>query len=152
MAKKKINLIGYCGMYCGDCPAYTQKMADLARDLRAEFRLYRIGRMADQMAKEPFFKEFKHYNSCYRLLGTIMKLRCTKLCKGGGGPPDCKIRICAREKGFDGCWQCDDFTSCSNLEILKDNYGSANLRNLRKLKLVGPDAFVKGKRYRFAPK
>jgi len=47
MAKKKINLIGYCGMYCGDCPAYTQKMADLARDLRAEFRLYRIGRMAD---------------------------------------------------------------------------------------------------------
>jgi hypothetical protein len=152
MTEKKTDLIAYCGLYCGDCPAYTQTLANLARDMRAELRHYRFGQMADQMSKEPFFEEFKHYDKCYRLLGTMMKLRCTKLCKGNGGPPNCKIRNCARKKGFDGCWQCDDFVSCKNLEILKDNYGSANLRNLRKLRKQGPAAFVKGKRYWHAPK
>ncbi len=152
MAHKKTELIGYCGMYCGDCPAYTQRMANLAADLRAEFRHYRFGEQAELMAKEPFFKDFLHYDDCYRLLGTIMKLRCTKLCKGGGGPPKCKIRNCARKKGFDGCWQCGEFTACKNLDILKDSYGSANIKNLKKLKKEGPQAFVKGKRYRFAPK
>lgn len=152
MIKKKTDLIAYCGLYCVDCPAYTQTLANLAKNMRAELRHYRFGQMADLMSKEPFFKEFKYYDKCYRLLGTMMKLRCTKLCKGNGGPPNCKIRKCARKKGLDGCWQCDDFTSCKNLEILKDNYGSANLRNLRKLRKQGPDAFIKGKRYWYAPK
>jgi hypothetical protein len=35
MAKKQ-DLIGYCGLYCGDCPGYTQTVANLARDLRKQ--------------------------------------------------------------------------------------------------------------------
>ena len=101
---KKTDLIGYCGMYCGDCVGQTQTVANLAKDLRVELRRYRFQESAKDFAKIPMFKEFKDYEKCYNLLGTMMKLRCKKTCRGGGGPPDCKIRKCCREKGIKGCW------------------------------------------------
>jgi hypothetical protein len=149
MAKKE-DLIGYCGLYCGDCFGYTQTVANLAGDLRKEMRNYRFDLMADMLAKIPFFKEFKDYQKCYNLLGTMMKLRCKKVCKGDGGPPNCKIRNCARRKSLDGCWQCDDFSTCDKLKILEPHHGKAHLKNLRKLKKQGVAAFIKGKRYWFA--
>ncbi len=39
---KKIDLIGYCGLYCGTCPDYTQTVANLTRDLRKELRSGKI--------------------------------------------------------------------------------------------------------------
>ena len=151
MAKKQ-DLIGYCGMYCGDCVGYTQTVPNLARDLRQELRRYRFDKMADMLAKVPFFKEFKDYDKCYNLLGTMMKMRCKKLCKGNGGPHDCKIRNCARKKKLVGCWECDDFSTCEKLKILEPHHGKACPKNLRKIKKQGPAAFIKGKRYWYAPK
>jgi len=69
-----------------------------------------------------------------------------------GGPPNCKIRNCARKKKLMGCWQCDDFQTCDKLRFLEMHHGVAHLKNLRKLKKQGPDAFFKGKRYWCAPK
>ena len=152
MADRKTKLIGYCGLYCGDCPGYTQRVANLARDLRAELNHSRFDKMAYVLARVPFFKEFKHYNNCYNLLGTMMKMRCKKLCKGNGSAHNCKVRNCARKKGFDGCWQCDVFSTCEKLKCLEGHHGSAHLKNLRKIKKVGPAAFIKGKRYWYAPK
>jgi len=149
MAKKE-DLIGYCGLYCGDCAGFTQTVANLARDLRKELRHNRFDLMADMLATIPFFKEFKDYDKCYNLLGTMMKMRCKKVCKGNGGPPNCKIRNCARKKGLDGCWQCDDFSTCEKLKMLEPHHGKAHLKNLRKLKRQGPASFIKGKRYWFA--
>ena len=151
MAKKQ-DLIGYCGLYCGDCVGYTQTVPNLARDMRQELRRYRFDKMADMLAQVSFFKEFKDYKKCYNLLGTMMKLRCKKLCKGNGGPPECKIRICARKKKLPGCWQCDDFSTCEKLKILEPHHGVAHLKNLRKIKRQGPAAFVEGKRYWYAAK
>ena len=151
MAKKQ-DLIAYCGLYCGDCPGQTQTVANLARDLRKELRRYRYDKMAELMAQVPFFKEFEHYDKCYSLLGTMVKMRCNKACRGNGGPPHCKIRDCARKKKLDGCWQCDDFTTCEKLSFLETNHGVAQLKNLRKLKRQGPAEFVKGKRHWYAPK
>jgi len=146
MAKKE-DLIGYCGLYCGDCVGFTQTVANLAADLRKELRHHRFDLMADMLATIPFFKEFKDYEKCYNLLGTMMKMRCKKVCKGNGGPPNCKIRNCARKKSLDGCWQCDDFSTCEKLEMLEPHHGKAHLKNLRKLNRYGPAAFIKGKRY-----
>ena len=151
MAKTQ-DLIGYCGLYCGDCPGYTGTVANLAADLRKELRRYRFDKMAEMLAKVPFFKEFKNYDPCYDLLGTMMKLRCKKQCKGSGGPPACKVRACARSKSLDGCWQCGDFATCDTLKFLESHHGVAHLKNLRKLKRSGPAAFVKGKRFWYAPK
>jgi hypothetical protein len=151
MAKKQ-DLTGYCGLYCGDCAGYTQTVADLSRDLRKQLRHHRFGQMADMLAKVPVFKEFKDYDKCYNLLGTMMKLRCKKTCRGNGGPPKCKVRHCCQKKEIDGCWQCNDFTACEKLKFLAAHHGVAHLRNLRKLKRHGPAAFIKGRRYWYIPR
>jgi len=72
--------------------------------------------------------------------------------EGNGGPPDCKVRSCARGRKLRGCWQCDDFPACEKLKFLEVHHGKAHLKNLRKLNTQGPAAFVKGKRYWYAPK
>jgi hypothetical protein len=141
------ELTAYCGLYCGDCYIYQGKIADLARDLRKEFRQAKFDERAEKMAANSFFAAFKYYTQCYELLGTMVKFRCKRACRGGGGPPVCKIRECCRKKGIEGCWECSDFETCKTMDFLKKFHGNAHLKNLRILKKSGLDSFVKGKRY-----
>ena len=97
MNKEDKNLIAYCGLYCGDCPIYKGKIADLARDLRKELREARFDKTAEALSKNSFFKTFNNYPQCYEVLGAMVKLRCRKICKDGGGPPFCKIRKCCQK-------------------------------------------------------
>ena len=99
------------------------------------------------LAQVPSFKAFEHYAQFGEVLEMLPKLRCKKTCRGNGGPPDCEIRKCNREKGFDGCWQCEEFKTCTKLDFLKGGHGDANIRNLRKIRRSGTKAFVEGKRY-----
>jgi hypothetical protein len=141
------KLIGYCGLYCGDCSGYKGTIADLARNLRKELERERFADLAEFLSKIPFFKAFEGFGQCCEVLETLPKLRCRKTCRGNGGPPDCKIRKCSRENGLDGCWQCGAFKTCAKLEFLKAGHGDAHLRNLSKIKRRGAAAFVGGKRY-----
>ena len=81
------DLIAYCGLYCGDCFGHKGTIADLARDLRKELRQAHFGRIAGAMAETPFFAVYKDYPVCYEVLGAMVKFRCKKSCRGGGGPP-----------------------------------------------------------------
>jgi len=140
------DLIGYCALYCGDCYMYQGRIADLARDLRKELRQAKFDKRAETMSETSFFATFKNYPQCYELLGEMVKFRCKRTCHGGGGLPVCKIRDCCQKKGFDGCWQCDDFETCKKLDFLKTFHGGAHLKNLRILKKAGVDSFLEGKR------
>lgn len=101
---KKSDLIAYCGLYCGDCFMYQNRIADLARDLRKELRRSGFERFAKSVSKTvSFFKPFKRYDDCYEQLGLMVKLRCRKSCRNGGGPPFCKPRKCCQKKKIDGC-------------------------------------------------
>ena len=146
MAEEK-DLIAYCGLYCGDCFAYKGKVADLARDLRKELRQSRFDRVAESMSTYSFFEVYKNYQQCYEVLGAMVKFRCKRSCKGGGGPPFCKMRQCCQKKGIEGCWQCDEFETCEKLDFLKPSHEDAHLKNLGKLKKQGVDKFLAGKRY-----
>ena len=145
---KKIDLVGYCGMYCGTCASYTQSISNLAKELRRELRKAKLdAKLAAVMAKIPGFEAFKHYEKGSELLGALMKIRCSKTCRQGGGGPGCPIRKCARKKRLAGCWQCDDFVTCKTLAVL-EQFGDTDrsyLKNLRKLKRLGVTAFVKQK-------
>jgi len=141
------KLIAYCGLYCGDCSGYKGTIANLARDLRKELERERFADLARVLAKFPFFKALEGYPQCCKVLETLPKLRCQKTCRGDGGPPYCEIRMCSRDKGFDGCWQCDAFRTCRKLAFLKAGHGDAHLRNLGKIKRCGTAAFIEGKRY-----
>ena len=146
MAEEK-DLIAYCGLYCGDCFGYRGKVADLARDLRKELRQAKFSQIAEAMAAIPFFAVYKDYSRCYEVLGAMVKFRCKRTCRGGGGPPVCKMRTCCQKKGIDGCWQCDEFETCKKLDFLKPSHVDAHLKNLRLLKKSGVDSFLAGKRH-----
>lgn len=145
--KDSEKLIAYCGLYCADCHAYKQKIQDLARDLRKELRESRYEKFANFISQLPFARPLKNYAVCYETLGAMVKFRCHKGCRDGGGSPFCKIRKCCVKKGHRGCWECDDFENCARLDFLRNVHDDAHLQNLRLLSEKGEKAFLKGKRY-----
>ncbi|MBN2187648.1 MAG: DUF3795 domain-containing protein [Dehalococcoidia bacterium] len=138
-------MIAYCGLYCGDCINYKGEIADMARDLRKKLRQAEFDRVSQGLSG--FFKEFKNYAQCYEVLGAMVRLRCRRTCRGGGGPPVCKIRVCCQKKNIQGCWECDEFKTCEKLDFLKLIHEDAHIKNLDKLKKQGIDKFLEGKRY-----
>jgi hypothetical protein len=138
------NLVAYCGLYCGDCFNHKGKIADLARDLRKELRQEKFSQVSQGLSK--FFKAFENYEQCYEVLGAMVRLRCKKSCRGGGGPPFCKIRTCCQKKRIEGCWECELFETCQKLDFLKGVHNDAHLKNLRKIKKEGASSFLGGKR------
>jgi len=141
------ELVAYCGLYCGDCYRYKGKIADLARDLRKELRQEKFDNIAEKMSTNAFFAAFKDYPRCYEVLGELVKLRCKRTCRGGGGPPVCKIRECCHKKDIAGCWNCVEFESCKKLDFLKAYHEEAHIKNLRILKKSGIESFIKGNRF-----
>ena len=95
------DLIAYCGLYCGDCFAHKGLVADLARDLRKELRQSKFDKTAESLSTISFFKVFENYGQCYEVLGALVRFRCKNACRGGGGPPFCKMRKCCQKKGID---------------------------------------------------
>ena len=82
---KDENFVAYCGLYCDDCFNRKGKIADLARDLRKKLREAKFKKAAQGLSK--YFKEFQNYELCYEVLGAMVKLRCKRICKDGGGLP-----------------------------------------------------------------
>ena len=142
MNQSNRELVAYCGLYCGDCFSYQGRVADLARDLRKELRQAKFDRVVEGIP----FKEFKNYRECYQVLGALLRLRCKNACQSGGGNPWCKIRLCCHKKAFNGCWQCDEFEACEKLDFLKPSHGDAHIKNLRRIRKVGIDQWLAGKR------
>ena len=129
------DLIAYCGLYCGDCFNHKGEIADLARDLRKKLREAKFDEVSIGLSS--FFKDFKDYEKCYKVLGAMVRLRCNRTCRGGGGPPSCKIRNCCKKKIIQGCWECEETENCKKLDFLKPIHGDAHLRNLQNLKETG---------------
>jgi len=148
MGKQEMELTGYCGLYCGDCIRYWSKAADLARDLLSELQNVQWDKYAE--VKSLSVKELEHYQECCEVLETIVRLQCNRACRVGGGCStfSCEIVECCRKRGFEGCWQCDEFEDCQKFEFLKPFSGDRLLRNLRKIKEVGLDKWVEH-RHRF---
>jgi hypothetical protein len=145
MSNDAEELVTYCGLYCGDCHGYTGRVADLARDLRKELRQTRYDLFADFMAITPFGKVFENYDTCYEVLGQMVKFRCRRGCRNGGGNPGCTIRKCVLKKELDGCWECAEFETCEKLDFLIPVHGDAHKKNLRRLKKQGKTEFATGK-------
>ena len=151
MNKNDENLIAYCGLNCKDCHGYNGRIPNLARDLRKELRDAHYDKFAAFISQFSFGKDYKSYEECYKVLGAMVKFRCKKGCRAGGGSPFCKIRKCAQKKGFDGCWECLDFETCKELKFLENVHGDAHLKNLKNLKCKGKKSFVNGKTLWYTP-
>jgi len=144
--------IAFCGLYCEECPNRKGIIADMARDLRKELRTYRFDKTAELLSSYSFFKTFEKYPDCYEVLGAMVKLRCGKSCRNGGGNPNCKIKKCVQKRQIDGCWECSEFEECDKLKFLEVNHGKAHIKNLKIITKKGAEEFLKGKKHWYASK
>lgn len=142
MTEREKELLGFCGLYCGDCFSFQGKIADQARDLRKTLRQAKFAKVAPGFSK--YFKAFTNYEVCYEVLGAMVRLRCKRACRGGGGNPSCKIRNCCQKRGIEGCWECDEFETCTKSDFLRPIHGDAHIRNLRKIKRYGIEQLLSG--------
>ncbi|UCF70759.1 MAG: DUF3795 domain-containing protein [candidate division WOR-3 bacterium] len=145
---KDRSLLAYCGLYCGDCAGYSGEIADSARALKTTAKKYKF----DQTAKHLFSKEIKDYPAFCDMLGFMTELKCPATCRERtDGATACEIRKCCREKGYYACHECADFEKCSKLDTMTPLHGQSCVRNLRAIKKMGIDQWVRnGKRLWFA--
>ena len=129
---KERELTTYCGIYCGDCPRYKAKFSDLAGALLKEFERIHFSEFSKLYG-------FEDYDKVISLLEVLPHLRCDTTCREGkdGSGGSCKVKACVKEKSIEGCWECDEFETCGNLDFLKPFCGDAPLNNLKKIKKYG---------------
>ncbi len=145
MTEENIKFIAFCGLHCASCPGHKGRIANLARDLRAELTAERIDDTAEAMSSEPAFEVFKNYGEFIRVLEMLSRMRCDKICREGGGNPQCVPRLCCYEKRIRGCWECAEFETCEKLDFLKPFAGNKLIEDLRTLRDKGVEAYIRGK-------
>jgi hypothetical protein len=139
MKKTNCDCIAYCGLRCDTCPPYTGVIADLATNLKKEIKNSKMG---DILEKVPM-PGMEHFKECMSTLDALSKQRCGKMCKEGGGWAECPIRLCCKEKKFDGCWECKEIKDCNNLGFLRQVHGDLVAKRLRKIKKLGKKEYLK---------
>ena len=103
------KLVGYCGLYCGNCGIYKGRIVPkMAADLKELISTHGFAEWVPKYEKTDFsFEEFqkglKFFSDQER--GPY----CQVPCKEGGGLPFCKIRPCANEKEVEICFECKEF-------------------------------------------
>lgn len=111
-----------CGVFCGECEVY---IAYSTNNLEAQKRIA---------------EEFCRRNPGLSI-GTE-QVKCVG-CKGSAANPirnNCKVRLCAEDRGVEFCYQCPDFP-CDPLEKSFAIHPGAR-ENLRMISKIGPDAWV----------
>ena len=89
-------------------------------------------------------KKFEHYGECCQILETIVGLQCNSPCRVGEDCStfSCGILACCREKGFDGCWQCDEFEKYQRFDSLKAIHVNSPQQNMETIKKFGFDKWL----------
>jgi len=139
------DLLAFCGLYCGDCPAYKAEIADLSGDLRQKLQEQDFDRVSQVLSEAE--KGYKNYPQFSEVLDLLVNLRCQKTCRERVEPTSCLMRGCCLEKGIKGCWECEEFETCTKLDSLKPLRKDAHIQNLMIIKKKGVVDFLKGKRH-----
>lgn len=162
------NLICPCGLTCCDCLFYKKEIYETAYTLKklieenqldkflmgnsSEKSLERLGEHIDLKESSTNnglanqFAVFKHMPEFMEVLDGIVNLQCKTTCQEAGGcsisgdTHECNALKCIKSKGYDGCWQCNDFKKCDKLNFLKRGYGYVIEENLTNIKEKGFDA------------
>lgn len=125
--KDPMRLVTYCGLYCGLC-AERVRVPPQARQLRETMRAEGYD----------FWHKFvpsmkKTYPTFVKFLEDLSEIDCT--CRSGkGGPPDCKMRECAKSRKVKSCPMCDDYP-CQHIKTLAEAYPTLIQDGLKMRKL-----------------
>ncbi len=108
---------GPCGIVCGSCPLGNGSVAESAGLTRKHIANCKIPMWSPLVPGG----EVIDWTAVDRGLDWMEKYAVCAGCESGGGPPDCTIRICARERGHELCSSCTDLDSCTKFEWLKEH-------------------------------
>jgi hypothetical protein len=141
----------YCGLYCRDCIPSKSKLFQKIRGL--EKMLIELGFAKYAEFKANRYNIYKQFPVFMDLLKEMQRLECTVPCREGpssgtGCAQDCKVRKCAVEKKFEGCWECENHKNCELLAPIKEFHpGLGN--NLEMIRKHGIDSWSdkRGKHY-----
>jgi hypothetical protein len=132
MTEDKLRLVEYCGLYYGLC-AQRNRIPQQAKALQ------------DSLRKEGYDLWYRHIESMkdtfsvfWEFLDNLVESDCS--CRGGGGPPDCKMRTCAKEREVDACPFCEDYP-CDHVNKLAEYYVTM-IQDGSRLRKIGLVAWV----------
>jgi hypothetical protein len=146
MEDKVINNLAYCGLYCLDCVRYQDDIAENAQRLLNALKANTFDKYAE--AKKRDVTSFENYNKFLDVVEDITKLHCDAPCRIGGGCStfECQIVKCCKEKGYEGCWQCQLLGQCDKFHFLEAFHGDFPVRNSLVIREYGIEGFP-NKRY-----
>ena len=128
-----LRIVGYCGLYCGLC-AHRNRIPQQARQLQ------------DSMHDEGYDNWYQYapelketFPPFWQFLQKLIDNDCT--CRTGGGPPDCNIRQCAKQKAAEVCPQCKEYP-CGHVEVLAEHYPNV-IQDGKRLQKIELEKWVK---------
>jgi len=128
-----LTYVTYCGLYCDLC-AHRNRIPQKAKQLQKS--LHEEG-MDNWYQYVPEMKNT--FPTFWKLLQKLIDLDCT--CRTGGGPPDCKIRQCAKQKSIEICTQCKEYP-CKLIQNLAEHYPTI-IQDGKRLQKIGLENWVK---------
>lgn len=126
---KPTELATYCGLYCGLCDIYQKRIGQSGKELKKLLDAYKFSEFASQL---PGFEDFGIF---YKVLNNIITFfgQCEG-CQKGGGDPQCQVRLCCRERGYQTCAECPS-VPCEKLKAI--GILPFTKENLQKIKKIG---------------
>ena len=110
------------------------EIANTARSLQQYLETYQFAQWAPTLADH--IPATRHYAEFEGVMAWLTESTCPG-CAAGGGPPDCAIRLCARERGYAGCWECDQ-DPCEKLAPIDATvWAPRNRERIREVGLAG---------------
>ena len=125
----------YCGLFCTDCIPSDRRLFEVADELSDLLRQVGFEHYAALKAKR--ISALEGYPTFAQVLREICSLRCAASCRDGGGNPECRVRKCALDRSYAGCWECDAFAACELLQPLRDFHGDNINHNLEMIRRHG---------------
>jgi hypothetical protein len=114
------NQMGPCGIACGLCDLGNGTVAETAKKTKDYLQNYGVSQWAPLVpggSEIDFDKLFKSLDWVSNSIGCLG-------CEKGGGPPDCAIKNCAKERGYEICSECPDLEACGKFDWLGDYGGT----------------------------
>lgn len=140
------TLTSYCGLYCIDCVPSAKELFDTLRSFEEALNKTQFEKYA--RVKSYKIQAFQKYDDFKEVLSAIKNLECKCPCRENGGFAGCRISSCAVMKGYEGCWECDNYRSCSLLSPIKKVHLGLD-SNLDLIKQLGVECWSskRGKHY-----
>jgi hypothetical protein len=132
--QKTLHHVTYCGLYCKLC----------AQQSRIPKQAFELKQSLHEEGFDDFYQYVPEMKEVFPLFWQFLQKLATFDCNcrfGKGGPPDCKIRNCAKEKGIDVCPQCKEYP-CALIKSLAEHYPTL-IQDGKHLQKVGIEKWVK---------